>query len=394
MRLNVIAQSVLLLALLALSLVLLRHGWQRAAAPASTDTATASTDSARTAATAPSAASTPPPTAPTAADSASPAPPPPHWQAWFDFFNAQDSPAAMRSAIAQLRAALQSLPPAEASETILDLLDSAANLATGLGFQTGPPPFLRGSPTLRGVLLDLLFFLNPDAAADIARTALPTRSTALPPEEHTLHLRALAANPLPSDQPIVDAALLATLSHAPWLQNPQAATLEAFDVAVFLQSDRFAAPLALLHAPNTHHATRHAANMALDRLVSRAPAAALHALLANPQAFAALNATPDARASLFARLDPVAARPLVEQYLLHSTISPAEVRSFFDRLPNLNATFTYGLLSQNPQPLAAQHQAAIANAKAFLADSLQNPQFADFYPTIAQALADLHEWVP
>jgi hypothetical protein len=160
--------------------------------------------------------------------------------------------------------------------------------------------------------------------------------------------------------PSLRAQVARLLRHEPWRQTATAGFLEAFDVAVAVRAGELAADFAGMLDPAMDPGTRHAAHLALDRLVLADPAATL-ALLRDPRVMP--PGTGAVRAGYFARGDPddPAQRALLEAYLGDPAIAAAEHRRFLELLPNLNLALAYGLLTE---PQGFSHPSVVARLAA------------------------------
>lgn len=273
------------------------------------------------------------------------------WREWIDYLEAVESPDSMRAALEALRAALFSLPPEEAIDRLLEFIESGADMRTGLAFQPGPGNRLRGAASLRALLLDWLQALDPSLAAQLATRELEALGTRLDPDVYVIHLRNYA---LGSDAP--ETAVKSSLQdhfaqlieHRPWIENPSSAIAEAMDVAVYLDSPDLAPRIGTFLQPDQPRLLRHAASLALERLVDRQPMAVLPRLLDAPETDAL---PPRSRASYMARLDPrlPGADALLDAYVRDPGRQPSEIVFFLESFPNLNQSYSHNLLStENP----------------------------------------------
>jgi hypothetical protein len=271
------------------------------------------------------------------------------WREWTAYLEDVASPDEMRAALDALRNALFSLPPDEAVARLLEFIESGADVKTGLAFQPGPENRLRGAASLRALLLDWLQQLDPRQAAAIAARELDSLGTRLSPDVYVIHLRNYALGSDDSDTVIkttLEDHFRQLVEHRPWLENPGSAIAEAMDVAVYLEAADVAPRLGQFLQPEQPRLLRHAASLALERLVDQDPMEVLPRLLDAPEA----DALPArSRASYMARLDPglPGADTLLDAYIRDPGRDPSEIVFFLESFPNLNQSRSYNLLSNN-----------------------------------------------
>lgn len=275
-------------------------------------------------------------------------PPPDAWSEWFAYLETAQSPEQMRSSLAQLAALLlEEMEPAAATAWLLELIQSGADMPTGLAFQLREDRHLRGAHRLRAWALDWLAMIDPATAAQIADDELHRLNTSLQPDVFAIHLRNLTLGELPQQRvhSRLQDSLAAMLQHQPWLQQPTSAVAEAFDLAVYLEAAGHAQRLTELMDPQYPAGTRHAAAIALKRIAARQPA--VIASIIDAPATSPQNAV--WRADVLSQLHPGdnQTTALLDRYLLHPDIAAAEHRAFLDRFPNLDQTVSFNLLSSN-----------------------------------------------
>jgi hypothetical protein len=275
-------------------------------------------------------------------------PPPDAWKDWFGYLETAQSPDQMRHALAQLATVvLQQMDPASATAWLLELIQSGADMPTGLAFQLREDRHLRGAHRLRAWALDWLAMLDPVSAAAIADDELQRLNTSLPPDVFAIHLRNLTLGELPQQrvQTRLQDSLAALLQHQPWLQQPTSAVAEAFDLAVYLDAAGHAQRLGDLMSAAYPAATRRAAAIALKRIAARQPAV-IQTIIDTP-----FTSRQNAvwRADVLSQLYPNDNRTsaLLDRYLLHPDITASEHQAFLDRFPNLDQTVSFNLLSSN-----------------------------------------------
>lgn len=301
----------------------------------------------------------------------------PEWQKLLQPLDQARSPAEMRLLLANLQASLLAMSPDQALAFINAYLDSWNDMKTGLALQPGPKGRLRGAASLRAVLLDWLHHLDPTLAGERARNELTRYGTALSPDSFVVHLRNLARDP---SQPADDINRLlvsymnALLNHGPWINEPNAAIAEAMDILVFTADARWTEPLSKLVDQSPSPLLRHAASLALERLVDANPLQTL----GDMADLGLLQYLPKNRAGYFARLDPQisGAAELLKSYLI-DTASPPEQKFFLAAFPNLNLSLSYNLLTspiESTQRLNASER--LNSAIALLRQWQRDPQFA------------------
>jgi hypothetical protein len=294
----------------------------------------------------------------------------------------------VRDGLNELRGHLQSFPPAEASRVIREFLDSKVDAPTRLGFKVGPGGALSESPSLRVFLLNCLAQLDPAAGAAYAEKILTTMDS---PDEWAIALRNYArGNSTMEGRSFLQQKLQTMLTHEPWIREPSAGFLEAFDVAVYVAGVNLLPPLTALVQMKDNEAVAHAAFLALDRMVISQPAEVLTVLEQQP---AMMRGREQTRANYFARADlsDAAQRGVVERYLLNPERASSEVQTFAGVFPNANYMISHNLLTSNVTPdspsLLRRDREALRVAGEWLAD----PRFEHLRPhltRIQQRLGD------
>ena len=252
----------------------------------------------------------------------------------------------VRTILTRLRDTLHAAAPEDAAQAVVDFLAGGADASTGLAFAVGTDGVLAGSPSLRVALMDLLPGLDPDAALSVARQTMDQRLSA---DEYAVSLRNLAWNDFEGDLRAEMVARFSTMLNEPaWRAKPSAALLEAFDVAV--EAGDRAAMAVVVSVLDTRHedaaakALNHAAFIALDRMIARAPALLVELYADNPPL---MRNNSDLRASLMSRLDitDAAQRTTFTTYLQDTALTAGERGYFAELFPNGNYVYTHHLVT-------------------------------------------------
>ncbi len=235
----------------------------------------------------------------------------------------------------ELRDAIREAPEEEAAAAIVPFLKTGDDAPTGLPFVVGPDGMMEMVPSVRLALLDLLPALDPVGALEVARELMDQRTSA---DEYALALRNLAWNDLDGDLRDELAGRFMDFLKSPWLDQPSAGFLEAFDIAVEVGGrpmfDRMVSVAGEATAKSNTAASR-AAFMSLDRMVVRD-----HALLTT--AFSTnhgwMDFAPQQRASLMSRLDITepGQRDVFSSYLAATPHAAGELEYFAKIFPNEN----------------------------------------------------------
>lgn len=236
---------------------------------------------------------------------------------------------------------LLNLSTAEAVEEIEGFLESGKDGATGLEFEIGLGGAIKGWPTLRVFLLDLLLEIDPTAAARIGREILAKSTTA---DEWALALRNVGRG---EDSYATDFLRTKTeelIMNPEWRAKPSVGYLNAFDVLVHTRSTESSPLLSSLIQDKDRHDLAHAAFLTFDRLVQRDPVEMLERLQADREL---QESRPEMTAQQFARADlrDERQRNLVKTWLLDSSRTPLELRNFSGTFPNNNKMISNNLLT-------------------------------------------------
>ncbi len=255
--------------------------------------------------------------------------------------NFRSDPDAAQAAVLlwSLQDGIRKVPEEEAAAAVVAFLKTGDDAPTRLPFTVGPDGMMEAVPSVRSALLDLLPSLDPVAALEVAREIMDQRTSA---DEFALALRNMAWNDLDGDLKSELSARFMDLLKSPWLDQPSAGFLEAFDIAVEVGGgpmfDRLVALAGEATAKSNPAASR-AAFMSLERMIVRD-----HTLLTT--AFSAdsgwMDFAPLPRASLMSRLDITepAQREVFSRYLSATSHAAGELEYFAKIFPNEN--FLYG----------------------------------------------------
>jgi hypothetical protein len=284
-----------------------------------------------------------------------------------------------RKRLAELRAFLGALAPAEASRVVRAFLAAGRDAGTRLDLTIGDGGALADASSLRVFLLDFLGLVDRPAAGVLAREIL---STPTQPDEWAVSLRNVAwADPSPGGQEFLRTKTREMLGHAAWREKPSAGFLEAFDAVVHTRDFAFTPQLAEMVRDREKRALGHAAYLTMDRLAIADAASALEPLLAQPELMEGREKT---RANFLARADvrDQRQRELVERYLLDPRRSADELATFAGLFPNANYMISKNLLTTVVTPahdeIAVRDRAALARVEEWLAD----PRFERLRPQI------------
>jgi hypothetical protein len=313
--------------------------------------------------------------------------PPDSWTDWIDYLDSATSPNTMRAALDELASTILTMPREEAIRSIVEFLESGADLKTGLAFQPGPGNSLIGSNSLRAFLLDLLSQLDPELAAEWAEAELSQLGTTLAPDVYAIHLRNYALGSTAPEADRIDFLndrLLSVLHNDEWMANPTSAIAEMMDVAVYTEATQLVPELSLLMARQDPQMLRGAAALAIERIVDSQPMDALTEILQQEDWPSGME---KARAGYFARLDPAidGAAALLEQYLSAPMVDNEEARFFLLSFPNLNRSLSNNLLSsQNSITSSSTDEEIMEGALELVRAWQATPAMADLNPTLLE----------
>ncbi len=289
------------------------------------------------------------------------------------------TPTDSKAAFMDVRAALRQMDTDEARQWILAQWRGGEDFATKLDLTLDSRQNLLGWPSFRTFLLDMLFQIDPEAAADVSKDLLDTSES---PDEWAVAMRNLGR--VDSHDELLKSKTAELLQRRDWQRDPSAGYLEAFDVIVHTRHTVLAPDLLANCDAQDEKAVRHASYLTLDRLILAAPEQVLPEL--------AKNASQHPRSGLMisnmiARADVRSAvqRQALETYLLDPKRTAEELRGFASVFPNGNIAVSDNLLTRvatiNGEELALKDRASLEAVAAWLAD----PRFAKLEITLRQS---------
>ena len=254
-------------------------------------------------------------------------------------FRNNSDPRQAATILDDLRVGIRQAPESDAAAAIVGFLKTEDDAPTGLAFVVGPEGMMETVPSVRLALLDLLPSLDPVAALEVARELMDRRTSA---DEYAVALRNMAWNDLDGDLRGELSRRFMALLQMPWLDQPSAGFIEAFDIAVEVGGsamfDRMVS-LAGEATEKSNTAASRAAFMSLDRMIVRDRALLATAFSADA---AWMDFAPQQRASLMSRLDIMvpAQRDVFLRYISDNGRAADELEYFGKLFPNEN--FLYG----------------------------------------------------
>lgn len=297
-----------------------------------------------------------------------------------------DDPAALKQWLSNTRNRWLEEEPDVVAQTIAQLLRSGADAQTGIPFETGPGRALRGWPTLRVFLLDMLSITDPDLAMEIGREILNSTTSA---EEFAVALKPMTLGGpwRASDEEL--AGYFSKMLDTPAWQN-SAGLAEALDLSRIAASPEVVGTLA--HWVDQSPPALKAGSFALHETAAEHPALVSELISTDDTLFAK---QPDLRASLMARanVSDGAQASQVEAYLKNPAISHAEKQQFLTLFPLRSATTGYRLYGKPPSPfqkdqVAANDRVALGMVSAWKSD----PDLAGLAGDFATLEGRLQSW--
>ena len=273
----------------------------------------------------------------------------------------------------RFRRTMLGLPPSEVMAAILKFLASGQDALTGEAFAVTEGGSLKGAPTLRILLLDLLGQLSrrtnsPEGLA-ASRAILSQKTTA---DEWAIALRNVGWSEL-NERAYLTNKVREMIEHAPWKERPSAGFREAFDVIVFVRDPAFIPDLAeMLRGEDAE--LQSTAAVTLDRLSESAPLEAMTFLNQNP---GELGDKPFLRADYFSKADlsQPAQRAAVETYLARPDVTIPEKTKFLGVLASPGSFASDTLLTQPPPDEFPPER--IAGLRQTLGDWVQSGRFPE-----------------
>lgn len=245
-----------------------------------------------------------------------------------------------RKSLETLRTDLLAMTAAEAVAEIEKFLASGKDSSTGLEFEIGSGGTMKGWPTLRVYLLDLLLEIDPAAAMRIGRGILAESTTA---DEWALALRNVARGEA-DNLDFLRTKTEELIANPQWQAKPSVGYLNSFDVLVHTGATASSPLLSGLIRDKDRRDLAHAAFLTFDRLVQREPVEMLKRLQSDK---ALQESRPEMTAQQFARADlrDETQRGLVKTWLLDPSRTPTELRNFAGIFPNNNQMISNNLLT-------------------------------------------------
>lgn len=288
----------------------------------------------------------------------------------------------------RMKASLLAMPRGEATSWIKAYLNTGKDQPTGLGFVIGNNQNLTEWPSIRAFLIDVLFAIDPAAAAEVGRQVLASTTT---PDEWALAMRNVARGAANHSETVsfLKQKCEELLHHASWRQNPTDGYLQAFDVIVHVRNTALTPELMAFCADANNRAVRHAAFLALDRLVQAEPGEML-AALANENSSSGLMVS-----NMIARADVRNApeRAAVEKWLLDERRTVAELQGFAGVFPNANQMVSYNLLTETVTLDGAAGALRDRGALKVVEEWLIDPRFSRVQDLLRETRERLREFV-
>jgi len=295
-----------------------------------------------------------------------------------------------KTSMAELKRVLRQMDSQEARDWILLELEHAEDFATHLDLAISTDQNLGNWPSYRVFLLDMLFLIDPDLAAEKSRKLLEKSRS---PDEWAVAMRNIArANASGKDLELLRIKSAELLRNKEWRAQPSSGYLEAFDLIVYTKNTAMLPDLVNLCDDRDHSAVRHAAFLVLDHLALSQPGKVLENLSKNaddhPQSGLMIS-------NMIARADvrDTVQRSMVETYLLSDKRSIEELQGFASVFPNANFSVSNNLLTKSAiasgDELAAKDRAALEVVAAWLTD----PKFSRSHTHLRETYKRLKNFV-
>lgn len=294
-------------------------------------------------------------------------------------------------ALDDLKRVLRQMDKDAARQWIVQQLFKSEDVNTQLNLTIGSDQNLRSWPSYRVFLLDMIFLVDPAAAAKLARDL--AGYTEITMDEFAVMLRNLArTGKEPVDGDVLKKGIARMLGDKDWLANPSTAFLEAFDIIVHIQDTTLVPQLLQFTEDAGKPKLKQAAFLTLERLAQARGAEVLPLL----DQHAATH--PGSRAmvsNIFARADvrDAGQRRAVADYLLNPSRTPEEVQGFASTFPNTTLAVSDNLVTRQ-KVVSTQEQMEIDRAAfdaviVWIADR----QFARWHPALQEAYQRLASFV-
>ena len=268
------------------------------------------------------------------------------WRDWLARCEQGGDPEALKKQLAALKERWLEEDPQVLAGVIGQLLRQGDDAPTGIPFETGPGGALRGWPTLRVFLLDVLAVTDPDLAGVIAREVLATTTSA---EEFAVALKPLLlGGPWQAPAGELEAHLTRLLEDPAWQE--QVGLAEALDLPRIAASP--GSTEALARWVDRSPPAKVAGEMALHETAANNPSLVVGLVARDRQL---LRNEPELRAGLMARAmasDPAQTESLGD-YLKDPAVSLDEKQRFLRLFPLRSASTGYRLYGSPPAPYDA-----------------------------------------
>lgn len=306
-------------------------------------------------------------------------------------FQLSGSQSEAKLALDELKRNLRQMDAKDAREWIAKEIMKEKDVPTHLNLVIGLDQNLTCWPSYRVFLLDMIFLVDPQFAAELARDVLYLPDLTM--DEAPVVMRNLARGSNdPADLKALTHATTDMLQRKDWLKEPSAGFLEGFDLIVHTQNTAVAPTLLGMSDDRSEPKLRQAAFLTLDRLTTARPAEVLPLL----DAYAATHPNSHLMISnMVARADvrDAAQRQAVEAYLLNQNRTPEELRGFANTFPNASMAVSNNLVTKQ-QPIPGEEimkidRAALETVAAWLSD----PRFERAHPALRESYQRLSSFV-
>jgi hypothetical protein len=309
------------------------------------------------------------------------------WRDLLERCQNSSDPEELRRQLAALKEEWLDEEPDVTAGIIGQLLRDGKDAETSIAFQTGPGGTLRGWPTLRVFLLDVLASTDPDLAGEIAREILASTGSA---EEYAVALRPLMmGKPWQASDEELQGYLAKMLATPEW--QTRVGLMEALDLTRVAAAPGTTETLA--HWVDSSPPAFAAGSMALHETAAQSPALVVDLISADHSLFAS---QPELRASLMARAvaSDSTQSGQVETYLKDPSIPATEKKEFLNLYPLRSATTGYRLYGNPPSPF--EHSQVISDDRAALEAVTRwqaDPALAGLLPDLRSLGGRLQSWV-